>query len=191
MINLFWRLLAKLLARPAIAAWLINRAQRTPYLHIRSADGQEVYMGRWWLFNAYDRETHLGRMRWCPWSIRVHHIMRPDADRDLHDHPWDARTVILRGRYTEERLEQHQIAELLNKDADLRWVPGLETRRLVNRHRKAGDTAQLNHGEYHRIDEVSHGGVYTLFITSRWKGDWGFLVNGVKVAWREYTGERS
>ncbi len=31
MINLFWRLLAKLLARPAIAAWLINRAQRTPY----------------------------------------------------------------------------------------------------------------------------------------------------------------
>ncbi|EPM43842.1 hypothetical protein A262_27702, partial [Pseudomonas syringae pv. actinidiae ICMP 19073] len=45
MINLFWRLLAKLLARPAIAAWLITRAQRTPYLHIRSADGQEVYMG--------------------------------------------------------------------------------------------------------------------------------------------------
>ncbi|KKI24516.1 hypothetical protein WX98_19415 [Pseudomonas syringae pv. persicae] len=44
---------------------------------------------------------------------------------------------------------------------------------------------------YHRIDEVSPGGVYTLFITSRWKGDWGFLVNGVKVAWREYIGEKS
>lgn len=191
MINLFWRLLAKLLARPAIAAWLITRAQKTPYLHIQSADGQEVYMGRWWLFNPYDRETHLGRMRWCPWSIRVHHIMRPDADRDLHDHPWDARTVILRGLYTEERLEPYETADLLKKDADLRWVPGHEIQRLAVRTRKAGDTAQLNHGEYHRIDEVSPGGVYTLFITSRWKGDWGFLVNGVKVAWREYTGEKS
>lgn len=30
MINLFWRLVAKLLARPAIADWLIARAKRTP-----------------------------------------------------------------------------------------------------------------------------------------------------------------
>ncbi|WP_439885805.1 hypothetical protein ACTACK_12885 [Pseudomonas syringae] len=191
MINLFWRLFAKVLAHPAIAAWVIARAARTPYLHIRSADGQEVYMGRWWLFNAYDRETHLARIRWIPWSIRVHHIMRPDADRDLHDHPWDARTVILRGSYTEERLEPCETADLLKRDADLRWVPGYEIHRLAIRTRQAGDTAQLKHGEYHRIDEVSPGGVYTLFITSRWKGDWGFLVNGVKVAWREYTGERS
>lgn len=97
MINLFWQLLAKVLARPAIAAWLITRAQRTPYLHIRSADGREVYMGRWWLFNPYDNETRERRFKWSPWSIRIHHIMRPDADRDLHDHPWNARTVILRG----------------------------------------------------------------------------------------------
>lgn len=189
MINLFWRLFAKVLAHPTVAAWIIARAARTPYLHIRSADGQEVYMGRWWLFNAYDRETHLARIRWIPWSIRVHHIMRPDADRDLHDHPWDARTVILRGSYTEERLEPCETADLLKRDADLRWVPGYEIHRLAIRTRQAGDTAQLKHGEYHRIEEVSPGGVYTLFITSRWKGDWGFLVNGVKVAWREYTGE--
>ncbi|QGT82960.1 hypothetical protein [Pseudomonas coronafaciens] len=175
MLNIFWRMLATLLARPAIAAWLITRAQRTPYLHIQSADGQEVYMGRWWLFNAYDRETHLGRIRWCPWSIRVHHIMRPDADRDLHDHPWDARTVILRGFYKEQRRRFC----LAGGHSDLEYW------------RRPGSTAQLKHGEYHRIDEVSPGGVYTLFITSRWKGDWGFLVNGVKVAWREYTGEKS
>jgi hypothetical protein len=46
MINLFWRLVAKLLARPAVATWLITRAQRTPYLHIMSADAAEWYMGR-------------------------------------------------------------------------------------------------------------------------------------------------
>ncbi|WP_346396805.1 hypothetical protein [Pseudomonas syringae] len=195
MLNVFWRLLAKLLARPAIAAWLITRAKRTPYLHIQSADGQEVYMGRWWLFNPYDRETHLGRIRWFPWSIRVHHIMRPDADRDLHDHPWNARTVILRGWYAEQRQASDEwkkaVRSGLIENPDPKFVDWLMRDACEWIRRDAGDTAQLNHGEYHRIDEVSPGGVYTLFITSRWKGDWGFLVNGVKVAWREYTGERS
>ena len=52
MIYLFWRLVAKLLARPAIADWLIARAKLTPYQHIMSADGTEMYMGRWWLFKS-------------------------------------------------------------------------------------------------------------------------------------------
>ncbi|WP_122503154.1 hypothetical protein [Pseudomonas viridiflava] len=181
MTNLFWRLFAKVLAHPAVAAWVIARASRTPYLHIRSADGQEVYMGRWWLFNAYDRETHLARIRWIPWSIRVHHIMRPDADRDLHDHPWDARTVILRGWYTEQRLLEPDDPVLRGLD-----VPtSAQATEYIDR--RPGDTAQLKHGDYHRIDDVSPGGVYTLFITSRWQGDWGFLVKGVKVKWKTYT----
>jgi len=46
MINFFWRLIAKLLGRPAIAEWLIARAKLTPYQHIMSADGAEMYMGR-------------------------------------------------------------------------------------------------------------------------------------------------
>ncbi len=168
MIDLFWRLVATLLARPAIAAWLIARAKRTPYLHIMSADGAEMYMGRWWLFNPYSRTTHKPALWWCPWSFRIHHIMRPDEDRDLHDHPWNARTIILRGFYKEQRRHSG------HGDIDY-W-------------REPGDTARLMHGEYHRIDEVSPGGVITLFITSKWRGDWGFLVNGVKVPWRTYTG---
>ncbi|WP_415774013.1 hypothetical protein [Pseudomonas sp. LB3P38] len=42
MLNIFWRLVAKLLDRPAVAAWLIARAQRTPYQHIMPADGTEM-----------------------------------------------------------------------------------------------------------------------------------------------------
>ncbi|MFW9085620.1 hypothetical protein ACOI7N_13800 [Pseudomonas sp. P2758] len=168
MINLFWCLVAKLLARPAVADWLITRAKLTPYQHIMSADGTEMYMGRWWLFNPYSRTTHKPALRWCPWSFRIHHIMRPDEDRDLHDHPWNARTIILRGFYKEQRRHSGL------GDLDY-W-------------REPGDTARLLHGEYHRIDEVSPGGVITLFITSKWRGDWGFLVNGIKVPWRTYTG---
>lgn len=173
MINLFWRLLAKLLARPAIANWIITRAQRTPYLHIMSADGGETYMGRWWLFNAYDNETRKRQLWWFPWSIRVHHIMRPDQDRDLHDHPWNARTVILRGWYVEER--RHF------------WTVGGHTD--VEWRRDAGQTATLDHGEYHRIDQVSPDGVWTLFITGNYKGSWGFMVDGIKVPYRTYLEE--
>ncbi|MDR6162375.1 hypothetical protein [Pseudomonas fluorescens] len=46
MINLFWRLVAKLVGRPAIADWLIARAKFAPYQHIMSAEGTEVYMGK-------------------------------------------------------------------------------------------------------------------------------------------------
>lgn len=182
MINLFWRLVAKLLARPAVAAWLIARAQRTPYLHIMSADGQTMYKGRWWLFNPYSRDTHKPALWWCPWSFRIHHIMRPDEDRDLHDHPWNARTIILRGWYTEQRLVK--VAEQLL--ASLGYSTSDQVTEFIDR--RTGHTARLNHGEYHRIDQISPGGVYTLFITSKWRGDWGFLVNGVKVPWRTYTG---
>lgn len=192
MINLFWRMVAKLLACPAVAARIIARAQRTPYLHIMSADGAEMYMGRWWLFNPYSRDTHKPALWWCSWSFRVHHIMRHDEDRDLHDHPWNARTIILRGWYVEQRQASEEwkkavrsgmvpnpnpkIVDWVMKDA-CEWI-----------RRDQGDTARLNHGEYHRIDQISPGGVYTLFITSKWRGDWGFLVNGVKVPWRTYTG---
>ncbi|CAH0234944.1 hypothetical protein SRABI130_02841 [Pseudomonas sp. Bi130] len=191
MINRFWRLVAKLLARPAIADWLIARAQRTPYLHIMSADGAEMYMGRWWLFNPYSRETHKPALWWCPWSFRIHHIMRPDEDRDLHDHPWNARTIILRGWYREQRLlraDDPALHQLL-MSASEHGLP-LDTAFQAAEYIDSlpGDTARLQHGEYHRIDTVSPGGVITLFITSKWRGDWGFLVNGVKVPWRTYTG---
>jgi len=139
-------------------------------------------MGRWWLFNPYSRNTHKPALWWCPWSFRIHHIMRPDEDRDLHDHPWDARTIILGGWYTEQRLLDHEDPVL----SGLNVPAGAQATEYIDR--LTGDTARLMHGEYHRIDKVAPGGVYTLFITSKWRGDWGFLVNGVKVHWRKYTG---
>ncbi|WP_460111282.1 hypothetical protein [Pseudomonas sp. S3_H04] len=148
-------------------------------------------MGRWWLFNPYSRETHKPALWWCPWSFRIHHIMRPDEDRDLHDHSWNARTIILRGWYTEPReasdeCKERVLAEMApepNFDFE-KWLTSNATEFIK---RSQGDTAGLNHGEYHRIDQVSPGGVITLFITSKWRGDWGFLVNGVKANWRNYT----
>ncbi len=148
--------------------WLIARGQRTPYEPILSKDKTEVYMTRLWLFNPYGKDTNgnstPARWPWLP-SVRLHHILVPDSDRDLHDHPWNARTVILRGWYIEQRLNGFH-------------------------YRAAGDTFKLDFEQYHRIKDVSPGGVWTLFITWRHRGDWGFLVEGEKVDWRTYTAQR-
>ncbi len=164
-----WRKAAAFIAaRPTLVDWIVRRAQRTPYYPIKSQDGQDVYMGRWWLFNPYGKDDQgeivPARWSWLP-SIRIHHIMRPDNDRHHHDHPWNARTIVLRGWYLEERQEEGQL-ELYAR------MPGY--------------TGRLMFGQYHRIADVSPGGVWTLFITGRKRGTWGFDVGGRKVPWSEY-----
>lgn len=170
-------LIAKFLARPAVTNWLIRRATKTPYYHITSSDGSEVYMYRYWLFNPYPLHSS-GKKNWFPISIRLHHIMRKDHDRDMHDHPWNARTFILRGSYTEVR----PYIQVFDSDGVVQYSDD----KLYERH--AGQTATLKYGEYHRILQVSDGGVWTMFITGKYRGTWGFLVNGVKVRYRKYLG---
>lgn len=153
MCNLFWKMIAAIICRPPVAAWLIQRAIRTPYKHIGD------YMFRYWLV---DRKLRL------PFCVRIHNIKRADADYALHDHPANYRTFILFGSYVEED------------------VFG------VKRQRIAGDTAYGVAERFHRIDSVSYGGVWTLFILYRNQPDeWGFMVsrpNGEprKVPWQEY-----
>lgn len=169
---MIWKLIASIASRPRVAWWLVRRAQRTPYSPIMSRDGTDVYMQRWWLFNPYGKddqgEPTPARLPWLP-SVRIHHIIRPDIDRHLHDHPWNARTIVLAGWYVEEREPE----------------PYSPLRRAVYARHK-GYTGRLLFGQYHRISRVSPGGVYTLFITWRQRGTWGFLVDGQKVPWREY-----
>lgn len=153
--------------------WLVNLliriARRRPYTPIMSADGEQMYMDRLWLFNPYTKDAKgnvaPARWHWLP-SIRLHHILVPDQDRDLHDHPWNARTLVLRGWYIEEREDGTYV-------------------------RRAGDTAAIRYEQFHRITQVSPGGVWTMFITWRYRGTWGFKVGGAKVPYREYLAARA
>jgi hypothetical protein len=183
---MIWNRLARLLAKPAIANWLIRRAMKHPYLHLPS-NQDPSYMARYWLFNPYDRVTNKPRWFFCPWSVRIHHIKREDYDRALHDHPWNARTIILKGWYTEKRL--------LDKDDPavkvtlaLMKLKGVVHEATEVKIRRPGDTAKLGFGEYHTITDVDADGAWTMFISGPWQGVWGFLVNGVKIPWREYLG---
>lgn len=191
MLNLFWTLVARIVAMPRVADWLIRRAMKTPFNHLPSNDDPS-YMARYWLFNAYP-ESSQDRKRWSfPWSIRLHHIKRPDAERDLHDHPWNARTIILRGGYIEQRLlkqDDPTRAEALRR-AGLPTDTKAELTEYFSRFR--GQTATIRHNEYHAITSLLDDrlGVWTMFISGPWLGDWGFLRNGTKVWWRTYLKDK-
>jgi len=158
-----YKLIAKIVSHPKVFNYLLNKAKKTPYNNIYGVEDGELYMERYWLFNPYPESGGKRRRNWFPLSIRIHKIVKPDNDRHLHDHPWNARTFILKGWYNEERFNG--------------WC----------RHR-TGDTASLNFGEYHRITAVCEGGVYTLFVTGKYRGTWGFLVDGLKVNYKKYLG---
>ena len=176
-----WGIFAWVVSRPKIATWLISRAMLTPYTHIIGNDGS-TYMERYWLFNPYRRgpdKQERSKYFWFPWNIRLHWIRRADTDEHMHDHPWNARTIILRGAYTEEREVvriTHPVTGKLLYEDQLTFM------------RSAGDTARLRFNEYHRITYVQPGGAWTLFISGPYKGTWGFLVDGVKIHWKTYLG---
>lgn len=166
--ELMWKALAFVVSRKPIFDYLVKRSKKTPYFNL------EGYMNRDWLFNPYSSDKAAEsderyKRKWPDWvpSIRIHHILREDRGRHLHDHPWNARTIIGRGWYHESRLAE---------DGTIKYFT-----------RTKGSTAAINYGEYHSIDEVSPGGVYTMFFTWKYGGTWGFLVDGKKVPWREYT----
>jgi hypothetical protein len=167
--ELIWQGVAKIVSQPVVADWLIERSKRTPYEHIKGPDGS-IYMERYWLFNPYTTATEGNgegddrKWKWLP-SIRIHWIRRADIDRHLHDHPWNARTIILKGDY----------AEYL--------------RNMKYRERPVGATGRLGFGEFHRIDRVAPEGAWTLFICGKSRGDWGFDVNGVKVPHKKYLAQ--
>jgi len=156
-----WNYIAQFIARrPWLVDAIIHQAQKRPYRHLMG------YMGRWYLLPGGPAAEEASKwLRWLPVAIRVHHIQTADSGRDLHDHPFDFRTVILRGGYVEEDLA-----------GDVRGYI-------------AGDTYFSPAERFHRISGVARGGAWTMvFIFSR-RNQWGFLTEDGKVGHREYLGE--
>lgn len=191
--ELFWRALARIVSHPRIADHIIHRALQRPYKHVWK-DG-DLYMKRFWVANAFLDDLEEARRkasgRKLPWrlrhlpSVRVQWIRRPDGDDHPHDHISDCRTIIMRNGYTEDRLELATAAQQLDTSRRLTLVEWDWFATNTYR-RKEGDTVAIRHGEYHQITAVHPQGAWTLFIVWPKKGEWGFLVNGVKMYWKDY-----
>ncbi len=140
---------------------LIDEAKKTPYFHLKG------YMERYWLvpFNPDSA------------NARIHHILRSDNDRALHDHPWDSISIILKGGYWEILpLEQSQ-------------HPELDSQRFQRIWRKPGDVVSRKAGDRHRIEVEPGTTSWSLFFMGPLRQQWGFYSNEGKVYWREYLND--
>ena len=124
-----------------------------PVLEIKSKAGV-LHFRRWRILST-------------PWfNIYLHGIYKADADKHLHDHPWDYRSLVLKGCFWEETID-HNGFWILNPLA-----PGSFVKRKAE--------------QFHKIRELCTPTVYTLFITGKPRRDWGYSVDGEWMQHDEY-----
>jgi len=99
-------------------------------------------------------------------NIYLHHFLRSDDDRALHDHPWSNLSILLKGSYTEHSVRPGQI----------------EVKSVLQK----GQVKFRISGKYaHRI-ELTDGECWTLFITGPKYRKWGFHCKGGWVPWNQF-----
>lgn len=177
------KILGKILAFYPVLKWIESYAFKRVKGHLYDGGNSKtggpgnLYMGRWrlideapwgrvskapgdWLEAGGDQISRTRTSLWLQrltgyWAARLHHINRADHDRDLHNHPFDYRTFVVRGWYDEVYLD----------------ASGAQRTRRIGR----GQTA-YSKGAFHRIAAVSPGGVWTVFVMGKNRGEWGFRV---------------
>lgn len=133
---------------------LVARVTRRPPDFVIGEPGAP-YMRRWWL---------IPRNKF--FNVYLHHILRDDDDRALHDHMYVNVSVLLRGAYYEV---------LPTKGATLRRVL-----------RRAGAVVFRWPSSAHRL-EVAGSDCWSLFITGPRVREWGFWCPKGWVHWRDFT----
>jgi hypothetical protein len=115
-------------------------------------DPHTTYLTRWTLVET-------------PWfAVHLHRIRRPDADRDLHDHPWSFVSVVLRGWYRETRLS----AEGRRQCDYGYWQARAYTMR------RRWSVAYRRAETMHAIHEISPTPLWTLVLCGPRRRRWGF-----------------
>ncbi len=129
--------------------YLFDIAQSRPPDYV-IGDPATPYLKRWWVIPPNKN-----------FNVYLHHILRDDDDRALHDHPWDNTSLVLMGILREV-------------------MPG-RGRTLF-----AGESVHRKATDRHRL-EVDPGGAWTLFTTGPRVREWGFWCEGTRfVPWQEF-----
>lgn len=114
-------------------------------------------------------------------TIYLHCFHRPDAGRDLHNHPWEGAGIVLAGGYEEIRVESvggHNGGPAF----------GLEERRTL----RPGALQRVRPGTYHRVHRLlGDGHCWTLFWVWGLTGkSWGYWLRQEQrhASWQEVHG---
>jgi hypothetical protein len=116
-------------------------------------------------------------------TLRLHHILRSDADRHMHDHPFDFTSLILTGGYVEHRPGCYCEA--------LRGAVGRHRRlaRGICRFYGPGSIVRRRAEDLHRLELVD-GPTWTVVISGRYRRMWGFLTDTGWVPYKQYMAGR-
>lgn len=123
-----------------------------------------TYMDRWYIIPP----------QWnLPFCVRLHHILRHDQARVPHNHPYAFKSIVLRGFYVEE-----QILGVPPMEEGCEWI-AFPVREVYHFPFKWHKIARQR---YHRITEMSAGGVWTVIVHPRKpkEYEWGYLGEGGK-----------
>lgn len=139
---------------------------------ITGKNRDDIYLKRWRILGYLSPDDNYKgtpiRSK-LPFTVRLHHFLRPDADECLHNHPWKwAFSIVLKGGYTEtRRYADGEIAVINHKPGAINWISG---------------------NDYHKIEKLhgTDGTAWTLFITGPKRSSWGFLKDGVHISWKKY-----
>ena len=115
-------------------------------------DPDKPYMLRWFVVprNAFA-------------NVYLHHILRSDDDRALHDHPWANTSLLIEGSY----IEHTPKGQIL---------------------RKAGDVVKRPADALHRLELIDDKPAVSLFMTGPKTREWGFECPQGWVHWQDFTG---
>jgi hypothetical protein len=136
---------------------------------------------RWKLFQRHDIQDMFEPVIYLrryilvetPWfALYLHKINRPDADRAMHDHPWNFSTFILKGGYLERVPNINPPFEIVDngKYITRKWTRG------------SLHTIRLN--QFHTIHELLRVPTWSLMLVGPRKQNWGFLT---KDGWVDHV----
>jgi hypothetical protein len=134
----------------------------------------DPYLRRWWL---------IPRNRF--FNVYLHHVLRDDDDRALHDHPWPSLSLNLTGG----------LAEFYCR-APRQDLPPIAGHNMHYRTFRQGQWVWRGLGFAHRLVVVrqtvpeTDPGVWTLFITGPVMRKWGFWCPHSWRYWQDFVDTR-
>lgn len=161
--------LIELLLKPII--WICIKTGRV--FNITGTGGAEdVYLIRYYVVKS----------SW--FNIFIHIFLRSDRD-DMHDHPWNFGTYVVRGSYREEVPNPEDAKPGV-------WTPTIQTNLRGTIHarwatRKAEQLHRVKLDKELKFSEKDQG-TMTICFTGRTRRDWGFMKDGKWTLWTKYLG---
>lgn len=122
----------------------------------------DPYLRRWWLLP-----------RNSVFNVYLHHVLRSDDDRALHDHPYWNLSILLKGGYREIVPANVRIGAVFGIQEIKTRAPGAVVFRLGK--------------ALHRLEVDRSAPCWSLFITGPRFREWGFQCPKGWVFWKDFV----